>query len=108
MNHLSLQINEMFTAGRGDRSDADNVCVIITNANSNVNPDRTLPDAIDLRNTGAYVIAVGVGSDLDILELRGIASQPHGSFLFSAPSQNDLPGLEDDIVLALCDGKPMQ
>ena len=94
----------MFSSNRGDRPEFPSVCVMVTNANSNANRDRTLPSATDLRNIGAYIITVAVGLNVDMEEVRGIASRPHDNFVFRAPSQNDLPALVTDVVAAMCDG----
>lgn len=96
-------MQDVFTRS-GDREDADNICIIITNANSNIEKELTLPTAIEAKNQDIYMISVGVGSDVDWLELRGLASQPHPQTVFNARSENDLPDLVDDLIGAVCNG----
>ena len=50
------------------------------------------------------MVAVGVGHDVDWMELRGLASYPQSATVFHARSQNDLPGLVEDLVNTTCDG----
>ena len=40
---------EMFTALNGDRQDVPNFAVVITDGESNINEERTLPEAIEAR-----------------------------------------------------------
>ena len=39
----------MFTSDRGDRSDAENIAIFFTDGNSNIEMDRTIPEAIQSR-----------------------------------------------------------
>ena len=61
----------MFTSGNGDRSNAPNFIILLTDGESNVRADDTVPRAIDARISGATIITVGIGSDVNMLELRG-------------------------------------
>lgn len=106
--HISLlftQVNDMFTEDNGDREDARNVAIIITNANSNINKEDTIPRAIDAKNADIHMVAVGVGEDVDVLELNGLASRPATDNVFWARSQNDLPDLVADVIDAFCNGE---
>lgn len=48
---LKVMRNQMFIPSRGDRSDAPNVCVLLTDGVSNINSRRTIPEAEDTRNS---------------------------------------------------------
>ena len=65
------QDQRMFTSGNGDRSNAPNFIILLTDGESNVRADDTVPRAIDARISGATIITVGIGSDVNMLELRG-------------------------------------
>ena len=95
----------MFTSGNGDRSDVTNIAMIITDGNSNINEENTIPFAIDARRNGAHLIVVSIGDMLNMLELKGMASMPVASNLYAATSWRDLPGLQVDMIEATCDGK---
>ena len=47
---------------------------------------------------------IGIGDDLNVLELYGIASQPVDETVFIAESYRDLPQLVQKIPQAICDG----
>ena len=72
---------------------------------SNVNEDQTIPAAIELRVAGVQVIVVAVGEHINLLELRGIASEPIASNLFTTRSFSDLPNFINNVVTATCNGK---
>ena len=75
----------MFTSGNGDRSNAPNFIILLTDGESNVRADDTVPRAIDARISGATIITVGIGSDVNMLELRG-EQQPTANYLLTNQS----------------------
>jgi len=73
---------DCFQSGNGDRSDADNIAVIITDGVSNP-PDNspytasdTLPFAQDAKDRGIEIISVGVTQNVNIDEVKGMSSAP--------------------------------
>ena len=94
----------MFTQVNGDRDSAQNILIIVTDGNSNINPETTIPDAIDARTKGIHIIVVAVGTSLNLLELRGIASQPERQNVYSVDSYMDLGGLMTTMFGATCNG----
>ena len=95
----------MFRASRGDRADVQNVAVIVTDGNSNVRAERTVPDAIEARVSGVHIVVVAVGTSLNTLELRGIASQPTADTLLTVDRIRDLPQLTARLDRATCNGE---
>ena len=77
--------------------------MVFDTGGSNIREENTIPEAIQLRTDGAYVIAVAVG-DTNFLELRGIASEPHSDMVYSTESYTGLPTLVNKVSHALCDG----
>ena len=63
----------MFTTGNGDRRDAQNIIILLTDGASNERADDTVPAAIAARAGGAKIVTVGIGSHLNMFELRGTA-----------------------------------
>ena len=61
----------MFQAGNGDRDDVDNYIILLTDGESNERETDTVPEAIDARVAGAKIISIGIGTDVNELELRG-------------------------------------
>ena len=54
---------------------------------------------------GIHIIVVSVGTDLNTLELEGIASQPTSDTLYAVESYRDLPSIRANIDRAMCDGE---
>lgn len=94
---------QMFRANNGDRDLANNILVIFTDGNSNINEENTIPYAIQARELGIHIIVVSVGTDLNGLELEGIASQPTANTLYRVESYRGLPGIRANIDRAMCD-----
>ena len=61
----------MFTGANGDRGDADNFIILVTDGAGNEREDETMQMAIQARVDGANIIGIGVGTDVDHLEMRG-------------------------------------
>ncbi|KAL3854733.1 hypothetical protein ACJMK2_013983 [Sinanodonta woodiana] len=98
---LRTMRTEMFTAANGDRPDADNVAVIITDGISNINARRTIPEAVQARAMGIHIYAIGIGLS-DSKELDAIASEPSKDNSFSVQEFDELVGLENKIFSAIC------
>ena len=56
--------NEMFSAVNGDRTDAPNIGVVITDGASSVDADRTIPEAQAAKEKGVELFAIGVGDEV--------------------------------------------
>ena len=64
---LSLQ------AEHGDRSNAPNVAVLITDGPSNKDSWQTVPNAESARNASITIFVIGAGRGVDPVEMEGIA-----------------------------------
>jgi Mg-chelatase subunit ChlD len=93
----------MFTEGNGDRKDAPNICIVITDGVSNVNFVRTLPEAEEARKKGIHIYAVGIALQ-DLEEVNGIASEPASENVFSVNTFDELEGLDETIFESTCSG----
>jgi len=100
---LQYMKDQIFTAANGDRADAPNFCIILTDGNSNINQPNTIPMAVQSRNQGITMIAFAVGTDVNLFELRNIASEPYNQTIFNVMSSIDLPSIINPIVKAVCD-----
>ncbi|KAL3854705.1 hypothetical protein ACJMK2_013963 [Sinanodonta woodiana] len=98
---LRTMRTEMFTVANGDRPDADNVAVIITDGISNINARRTVPEAVQARAMGIHIYAIGIGLS-DSTELDAIASEPAKDNSFSIQVFDELVGLENTILSSIC------
>ena len=63
----------MLQKEHGDRSNAPNVAVLITDGPSNKDSSQTVPAAEAARNAGINIFVIGVGRDIDPMEMKRIS-----------------------------------
>jgi len=100
---ITYMKDQIFTAANGDRADAPNIAFVLSDGNSNVNQKDTIPSAIQARNQGINMIAFAVGTDVNMFELRNIASEPFNKTIYTINSMYDFPTILNSIVKATCD-----
>lgn len=98
---LTTLRTDVFTSGRGDRSNSPNIAVVVTDGASN-DPAATLREAALARAQGITLLAVGVGPWVDPLELSAIASQPTDRNVFYSTQFSSLDSITDSLVQAMC------
>ncbi|ELU15429.1 hypothetical protein CAPTEDRAFT_157837 [Capitella teleta] len=99
---MDLLMNS-FSVENGGREGANNIVIVLTDGNSNINADATVPKAIQVRESGVHVIVVGIGDSVNRYEMEGIASDPPAETVFKATSYRDLPDIVDELVNSVCD-----
>jgi len=102
---IRLMMNTVFTAANGDRPDAPNFCILLTDGNSNINVPDTIPAAIDARQSGIEMIVFGVGTDINVNEMQNLASEPYANTVLNISTMYDFPRIKDAMVNAVCDAK---
>ncbi|KAL4227154.1 hypothetical protein ACF0H5_015127 [Mactra antiquata] len=85
----------VFEPAKGDRYDAQNVAVIITDGKSN-NNNFTVSQAILARSEGIHLIVVGIGLT-DLIESHEIASDPSEDNVFNVEDFDQLFSLESSV-----------
>ena len=65
-----------FTANAGDRSDVQNIVVVITDGESNIDQATTLTEAQTVQDAGITMYSIGVNNAVDMAEVSGMSSQP--------------------------------
>jgi len=95
----------MFKWSSGDRPDARNVAIVITDGAANEDRLRTVPAAVAARVDGVHIVTMAVGSTVDSAMLHSIASPPTDLTVFQALRGRDLPAYRDRLFLTSCDGK---
>ena len=95
----------MFTSANGDRQDVANFAVVVTDGQSNVRREDTIPEAIQARIEGVHIMAVTVMPEGPNLEIKGIATDPDDYNLFNVRNFNDLGSLVSRLVDGVCNGK---
>jgi hypothetical protein len=106
---LSLLIQvyaDQFTAMKGDRPNAPNYCLVLTDGQSNVLNSNTIPASNLVKSNGAYVIAIGIGSAVDTNELAAISSPPNALNVSwgIVPTFDALRAIVPNIVDRVCQG----
>lgn len=99
---LNLLHTAVFTASRGDRLGVPNRAVVITDGQSNVQQDRTLTEAAEARRSGVELFVVGVGEDVNVAELHGIASTPGSEHVLMMRSTSMSSAVANTLLDRLC------
>ena len=88
---------------RGDRTDAVNIGVVITDGASNYNKSYTIPNADKAKQNGIHMLAVGITQAVNVQELRGISSNGiEGDTLFTSPDFKVAADIIDNIIKEAC------
>ena len=102
----------MFTAANGDRPEALNIAVVLTDGDPKIfdqNNDivdltkETIEEAKQTRDSGVTVFAIGVGSDVKNTTLEGIASEPVQDHWFLVSDLSGLEAIGNSIKTAVCE-----
>lgn len=87
-------------AASGHRQNARRLAVVVTDGNSNIQRDQTIPQAIQLKGIGTRVMVIAVGNygDSGRKEMAGIASYPSKDNLFNV---GDFDEMQEVVLMAL-------
>lgn len=101
---IRMANNNIFRASEGDRSGDENIIIVITDGQSNVNSDQTIPAAEESRRAGIKVIAIGIGENgiVDRGELNGIANDPDNQYAFIVQPDKDVNTVANQVLDMLC------
>ena len=103
---LNLMHTQQFTHYNGDRDNAPNAAIVLTDGGSTINPEGTIPEADIAKGKNITIFAIGIGSEhaLNLAELRDIYSEPkiEGRNWWIAPDFSDLSRLTADITIYSC------
>ena len=91
---------EGFSPENGARPTSKKLGIVITDGKSIVDSDKTIPYAEEVKEDGITLLAVGVGPEIDEVELRGIASDENS--VWNVDEYRALDGIRDTIVQQLC------
>ena len=98
---LEYARSNMFTTAHGDRTDATNYVIVLTDGSSS-DFNRTLQQASLLKQQNIAVIAIGIGTSINKPELNGIASD--SKHVFAVSSFDALKTIRTEIKAAACEG----
>ena len=105
---LTLLRTKVFTEEAGAREKRfgiPRVAVVITDGQSNVNREETIPSAQRLRDDGVLVFGVGVGNNINLDEVRAISSGPDFMVLLNSFGATDFATLQRIISAQACIGE---
>ena len=100
---LSMMTKSYFNARAGDRTGVDNIAIILTDGNSNINSDDTIPEAIRAQDDEIHVMAVGVGRRVSQREIYGMVSQPEDENAFFMRDAAELNEVADLVLDQICE-----
>ena len=97
---LDKLISDVFTVTHGDRSNADNVIILMSDGEfGNAAHTKTQVDA--LHRTTILTMTVGFGDSCEIAELSNIASEPRNQNTFCLQNDNDITDTVADVLKQL-------
>ena len=102
---LRMMREQVFSLSNGDREDVPNFAFIITDGNSNINEEKTIEEAIRARQAGIHVFVVSVGKQINIIELKGMASEPVDDNIYKVDRFQDLRTIIELMPSAICNGR---
>lgn len=97
----------MLQASVGDRPDARNMVIVISDGDANIAADETIPEAVRLKNEGQAVVkavAIGQSAFINFNVLRSVVSRPALSNIFNSSSFSTLTNISAQVIDATCNG----
>ena len=97
---LHIARTQLFIEQNGDRKNIPNVAVLITDGDSSIDNENTIPNARALHRDGIKIICIGVSNAISEDEIRAISSPPHikNENYFIENGFYSLPYLTDTLV----------
>ena len=100
-NAIRFVYEHSFSSSKGDRFDAPNVMILITDGHSRFHSS-TLQAAGLGHQAGIHSFAIGIGDRVSVQELRSIASDPQ--YVFQASTFDGLSRLQTTLSTTTCEG----
>lgn len=95
--------DSMYNTDSGDRPDATDIIILITDGLANVNPRRTVPEAELAREKGIRVLVMDIGVGT-AAELAGMANKPLARNRFSVDTFDDMESIKNAMMVEICEG----
>jgi len=101
---LYLMMTDQFTLAHGDRLDVPNIAIVITDGESNLDTEVTVPYATQAHQSGIQIVTIGVTSAVNMNEIEGISSPPHvlNQNYFTIDAFTNLDGIVTSLVDLTC------
>ena len=107
---LRLMRQQQFMEDHGDRLGVKNIAIVITDGESNYDPEDTIPEAEAARAAGIQVYVVGITNEVNVDELRMMSSEPqelNQNYYLSADF-NSLSDIVDVLIGRSCPVEGME
>ncbi|KAI0239670.1 hypothetical protein LSAT2_009632, partial [Lamellibrachia satsuma] len=92
------EMREMFRQHK--RTYVKQIAILLTDGKSNLNNEFTIPNADAAQDDDIEIFAIGVGDEIDPVEIAGIASDP--SFVYNVTGFEALGGVTESIINMTC------
>jgi Mg-chelatase subunit ChlD len=99
---LSTALNQIFTSNNGDRSSAENIVIIATDGESNIQSSETLRKAQDLKDRGAKVYVFAIGDRVNMDEVNGMAHEANSNYVYRVYNTGDVTTQASNLLNLLC------
>ncbi len=99
---LSLMRNSVFQEERGDRPDVRNIGIVVTDGESTVDKNLTIPEAEKAKAEGITLFVVAVTDEINEEELKVIASDPVSQHYFNSTEIKHLNDLLVNLIQHIC------
>ena len=100
---LNVLRTRMFQANTGDRDEVENIAVIFTDANPNVNAQRTVPEANMTKVEGVRLVTIIIG-DEGTKDFEQVASEPLATNKVMVEDFEDLNNSMEKLQSTICLG----
>ena len=101
---IRLARKQMFTPDNGERPDADNVIMLLTDGTSSIYKQNTISEAKFAQSEGIHIFTIGIGLS-NIREIEHIASDPWQENSFYIADFEELTDLAESLYFPECQGK---
>jgi len=99
---LYMMKHIVFKATNGDRPNVPNMAIVITDGHSTWDKRLTGPYAKEARDSGIRMLAVGISDEINMAELKSIASFPHSRTIFRVDDFDKLSSALNNLVGEAC------
>ncbi len=96
---------ELFNPANGDRVGVPNVAIVITDGISNLNSERTIPEALQTHAAGIHIFVIGIGLTGDQPEIRALATPPAENNRFLVNSFDELKSIRRSVFSTVCESE---
>jgi len=99
---ITLGYQTVFPGFQGGNSGVKKVMIVVSDGQSNVQPENTIPAAKAAQQQGITVYTAGIGQEANTAEIEGMASAPTQSHVVYVPTTADVNSAASKMLDLLC------